>query len=307
VTPVHERLPARLFGSLRRGVLRRRVGLVVLGGIAVVAAAGGARWAAQRVSYNDLQLRIWAALHGGRQSRRVTSADGASIFYETFGSGPPVLVLHGGLGSLVDMRRQIELLAPTHRVIAPDSRGHGRSTDTRATLTYDLMARDTVALMDQLGIGKADIVGWSDGAIIGLALAIQDPDRVRRLVAISANFDPAGLIEAPAPDAPIPPTPLRYRREAPDPSHWPRLYREVTAMWRTQPHFTERDLGTIRSPTLVIAGEADVIRREHTDALAKAIPGAEELIVPGSTHDGTLRSPALVDGRIRAFLAPDAP
>jgi pimeloyl-ACP methyl ester carboxylesterase len=293
-------------GSPLRSVIRRRIGLIALGGVAAVAAGGVARLAARTMSYGELQLRAWAALHGGRQSGRVATADGASIYHEAFGRGPPVLVLHGGLGSLVDMRRQIEALAPSHRVIAPDSRGHGRSSDAGTALSYDLMADDMIALMDALGIARADIVGWSDGGIIGLVLAIRDPQRVRRLVAIGANFDPAGLIDPPAADAPIPPLPQRYRREAPDPSHWPRLYREVTAMWRTQPHLTEHDLGAIRGPTLVIAGEADVIRRDHTDALAKAIPGAEELIVPGATHDGTLHSPALVDTRMRAFLAPEA-
>jgi pimeloyl-ACP methyl ester carboxylesterase len=237
----------------------------------------------------------------GSGGRRLAIND-VIIYYQTFGSGPPVLVLHGGLGSLVDMRYQIEGLAQNYHVIAPDSRGHGRSTDSAAPLSYAEMAEDMHALLDQLAIYRTNVVGWSDGGIIGLTLALRYPERVGRLVVIGANFDPTGLVSLPSPEPTVPPTPLLYSWTAPDPAHWPVLYRRVTEMWRTQPHYTLQELGTIRSPTLVMAGELDVIKRAHTDALAAAIPGAQKYILPAATHRAPQTHPVAVNARILAFL-----
>jgi pimeloyl-ACP methyl ester carboxylesterase len=280
--------------------LRRRVMLGI--GVLAVAGAAAAAFAANRASDGLLRFLLWDRLspraHGGGR----VAVDGVSLYYETFGSGPPVLVMHGGLGSLLDMRNQIEALAPHHFVIAPDTRGHGRSTDSDQPPTYQAMADDMLGLLDHLGIRRVDIVGWSDGGIVGLALAMQHPDRVGRMVLIGANFDPSGLRGPPGPNAPIPPAPRLYRMLAPDPGHWPALFRGVTAMWRTQPHYTPAQLATIHAPTLVMAGEFDEVKRAHTDALAAAIPGAQEVILPGASHFALLTDPAPVDAHMLAFL-----
>ena len=226
-------------------------------------------------------------------------------YYQTYGSGRPVLVLHGGTGSLVDMRYQVQALAKKHFVIAPDSRGQGRSSDDDAPLGYRRMADDMLRLLDHLGIDRADIVGWSDGGIIALDLAMRHPERVRRLVVIGANFDVDGLKSRPAMPTTIPPPPDYYQRNAPDPAHWPVLYRKVVTMWRTEPHYTLRELGSISAPTLVMAGESDVIRREHTDLLAKSIPGGREAIIAGATHAAALEKPDVLNADILGFL--DAP
>jgi pimeloyl-ACP methyl ester carboxylesterase len=255
-----------------------------------------------RESNGTLFFLLWDLRYPRGNGGHRIAVDGVTIYYETFGGGPPVLVLHGGLGSLVEMRYQIESLARNHLVIAPDSRGHGRSTDSPDPLSYAEMAEDMRALLDRLAIRRADIVGWSDGGIIGLTLALRYPARVGRLVVIGANFDPTGLVSLPPPGSPVPPAPRLYRWTAPDPAHWPALYRKVAAMWRTQPHYALQELGTIGSPTLVMAGEFDAIRRAHTDALAAAIPGAQEYIIPGATHRAPQTHPAAVNARILAFL-----
>jgi pimeloyl-ACP methyl ester carboxylesterase len=258
-------------------------------------------------SAGHLVFDVWRAsspeAHGGRYA----NINGVRIWYETYGSGPPVLVLHGGTGSLDDMREQIRTLAAKRLVVAVDSRGHGRSTDSDAQLSYALMADDMLKLLDQLHIRQTDIVGWSDGAIIGLDLAMHHPERVRRLVAIGANYDVDGLAHQPDLDAPVPPVPGFYRRNAPDPAHWPELYRKVVTMWATQPHYTIAELGTIKAPVLVMAGEFDVIKRTHTDQLAHAIPGAEEAIIPGGTHDIVLSKAGAVNARMLAFLGRPLP
>jgi pimeloyl-ACP methyl ester carboxylesterase len=250
------------------------------------------------------QFLVWKVLSGKAHGGQRIRFDDISIYYETFGAGSPVLVLHGGLGSIEAMSYQIRALATSHLVVAVDSRGHGRSTDGDAPLSYSLMSDDVVKILDHLQIDRVDIVGWSDGGIIGLDLAMRHPERVRRLVAIGANYDVDGLAFIPSVEE-VPRTPLRYRFLAPDPTHWPILYRKVVAMWLTQPHYTLSDLGHIKAPTLVMAGEYDAIKREHTDQLAKAISGSHESIIAGATHSLIIEKPKIVNLKILSFL--DAP
>jgi pimeloyl-ACP methyl ester carboxylesterase len=248
---------------------------------------------------------VWKIIAGEAHGGQYVNINNVEIYYETYGAGPPVLVLHGGLGSIQGMSDQIRALASSHFVVAADSRGHGRSTDSDAPLSYSLMSDDMLKLLDYLQLDRVDIVGWSDGGIIGLDLAMRHPERVRRLVAISANYDLDGLLERPTLDADIPRAPLRYRLLARDPAHWPALYRKVVTMWETQPHYTLNDLGHIKARTLVMAGEFDIIKREHTDQLARAIPGAQKVIIKGGTHTAVFDEARVVNDYIQRFLMAD--
>jgi pimeloyl-ACP methyl ester carboxylesterase len=226
----------------------------------------------------------WRLLSGKAHGGHFVEVNNVSIYYETYGAGHPVLVLHGGLGTLEGMRGQIRALANSHLVIAPDSRGHGRSTDAPQRLTYSVMADDMVQLLDHLKIARVDVVGWSDGGIIGLDLAIRYPQRIGRLVAISANYDPSGIPQDTTTEVVAPRIPIKYWLLAKDPAHWPVFYRKVAEMWRTGPNYSPADLAGIKAPTLIIAGEFDVIKREHTAQLSHAIAGSQEIIVKGATH-----------------------
>jgi pimeloyl-ACP methyl ester carboxylesterase len=248
-----------------------------------------------------VQFYIWKAFSGKAHGGQRIRANDASIYCETFGAGPPVLVLHGGVGYLEDMSFQIMALAKSHFVIAVDSRGHGRSTGANGQLNYSLMSDDMVKVLDALNIKRVDVVGWSDGGIVGLDLAMRHPECVRRLVAISANYNPDGLGFTPTVE-PVPRIALRYWLLAPNPAQWPALYRNVVTMWRTQPQYTLNDLGQIKAPTLVMAGEYDLIKREHTDQLAKAIPGSHESIIPGANHSVPIEKPDTVNSKILNFL-----
>jgi pimeloyl-ACP methyl ester carboxylesterase len=250
------------------------------------------------------QFYIWKLLSGTAHGGQHIPVDDINIYCETFGTGPPVLVLHGGLGYIEDMSSQIRALAKSHFVIAVDSRGHGRSTDDNAPLNYSRMSDDMVKVLDHLKVDRVDVVGWSDGGIIGLDLAMRHPERVRRLVAIGANYSPDGLGYVPSVGE-VPRTALRYWLVAPNPAQWPTLYRKVITMWRTQPQYTLNDLGHIKAPTLVMAGEYDLIKREHTDQLAKAILGSHESIIAGGTHSVPIEKPEIIDSEILSFL--DAP
>ena len=233
----------------------------------------------------DFSRIVSSEAHGGRYAQ----LNGVRLYYETYGSGPPVLVLHGGSGALEDMRNQILALAPTRFVIAVDLRGHGRSTDSDTPLSYVLMADDVLKLLDQLQIRRTDIVGWSDGGIIALDLAMHHPERVRRIVTIGANYDVDGLVEVPS-------------MNAPDAAHWPERYRKVVAMWATQPRYSLAEVAKISAPTLVMAGEFDIVKREHTDRLAHAIRGGEERIIDGATHHVIWEMPDIVDAEMLRFL-----
>jgi len=255
-----------------------------------------------RVTAGKPKFYIWEAVSSKAHAGQYADINGIRIYYRTYGSGQPVLVLHGGPGFIEEMHYQIQALAQSRFVIAPDSRAQGRSTDSDAPLSYALMADDMLKLLDKLKIDRTDIVGWSDGGIIGLDLAMHHPERVRRLVTIGANYDVDGLTYKPIVDEKVPPAPGFYRRNAPDPAHWPVLYAKLTTMQQTQPHYSLDDLGKIKAPTLVMAGEFDIVKREHTDQLAKAISNSQEDIIEGGTHALPLERPSIVNSHILRFI-----
>jgi alpha-beta hydrolase superfamily lysophospholipase len=235
---------SRIVMRSRGGNMRhlKKITLAVAAGIMVLASMGF--YAADHPSMRRwLVFYAWKAIGGKARGGDCVALRDICIHYEIYGAGPPVLVLHGGLGSIEGMSYQIRTLASAHLVIAADSRGHGRSTDSDVPLSYALMADDMANLLDYLRIWQVDVIGWSDGAIIGLDLAMRRPSRVRRLVVISANYDVSGLIGSSSASSEtsavqVPPMPLRYRLFAPIPAHWAALYTNATSVHdqRTRPH-----------------------------------------------------------------------
>jgi pimeloyl-ACP methyl ester carboxylesterase len=275
--------------------------------IVVVAFAGAVFGFVQidRTNFGIPRFYAWRLVSGEFHGGNRANVNGISLYYETYGSGPPVIVLHGATGFLETMHYFITALAPTHTVIAVDSRAQGRSTDSAAPITYALMADDVLKLMDSLKFKQVDIVGWSDGGIIGLDLAMNHPDRVCRLVAIGANYDTGGI--APVGNADFTADVARqvkpfYDRIAPDPSHFRIMLAKIKTLVTTEPHYTTAELGRIRARTLIVAGEHDIILRAHTDSLAASIPGAQKIIVPGATHFGPLEKPDAYDDLVLRFL-----
>lgn len=265
---------------------------------------------ADRSSNGIVGFYAWKALSGNAVSESRAEINGVSLYYESFGEGDPVLVLHGGTAFLETMHNQITALAQDHLVIAPDSRAHGRSTDAEnVPLTYALMADDMIALMDQLGLQRVEVVGWSDGGNIGLDMAIRYPARVGKLVTYGSNFHfsgagaGAGLTETVDPDnARWEIVRSFYQRVAPDPQHWPVFLNKIMTMWRAYPTFSAQDLNGVSVPVLVMAGEFDSIDDTHTRAMAAAIPGAKLLIIKGEDHYAPLLAPDKVTPQIVAFL-----
>jgi pimeloyl-ACP methyl ester carboxylesterase len=233
--------------------------------------------------------------------------DGARIWYFTYGSGAPVILLHGGLGHSGNWGYQVPALAGSgYRVVLIDSRGHGRSTRDARPYSYELMASDVLAVMDALHIEKASLVGWSDGACVALVLARRVPDRVAGVFFFACNMDPSGV-------KPIEPGPLLnrcfsrhtkdYARLSATSDQFNAFLEAVTLMQRTQPNYSVQDLAAIDVPVVIVQGEDDeFITREHAEYLARSIPNAELVILEGVSHFAPLQRPEQFNHSIRRFL-----
>ena len=238
--------------------------------------------------------------------------NGIRMYYAVFNKhgGRPVILLHGGLGSSDDWGSEAPLLAKTHEVIVVDSRGQGRSTMSSQPLSYELMASDVLGLMDYLKITKASIVGWSDGGIIGLLLAIHHPDRIDKLFAFGADYSVSLY-----PSKPLDPAmaalgaryvaraEARYRRLSPTPNGFPALLKALSRMYATEPEIKPDELATIKAPTVIADGQYEqFITRKETVTLALLIPGAKLVIIPDVSHGGPLQDPVAFHRAVTALL-----
>lgn len=233
--------------------------------------------------------------------------DGARIWYASYGSGTPVILLHGGLGHSGNWGYQVPALVDSgHRTVVIDSRGHGRSTRDARPYSYELMASDVLAVMDTLGIERPSLVGWSDGACTSLILAAQAPARIARVFFFACNMDPSGV-------KPIEPGPVLdrcFRRHAQDyaqlsatPGQFEAFVAAVSLMMKTQPNYSALDLARIGVPTAIVHAEHDeFIRREHGEYLARTIPGATWVMLPGVGHFAPLQRPQRFNDAMLDFL-----
>ncbi len=237
--------------------------------------------------------------------------NGINMFYSVYGkgNGSPILLIHGGLSSGDVWGFEVPALAEDHEVIVADSRGQGRSTHGLARLTYHRMAEDYVALLGHLGIDKVTLVGWSDGGIIGLDIALHHPKLLARLFSQAPNATPDGLTSIPPIDPPPLSDDLALDGTAdPDPVVHERgreMARErvFRRLWATEPNFSDEDLDDIRVPTEIVIGDHDsVIRPEHAAHIAEAIPGAKLVVLKNVGHFALLQDPAQYIKAIEDFM-----
>ena len=233
--------------------------------------------------------------------------DGARIWYATYGSGSPVILLHGGLGHSGNWGYQVPALVGSgHLAVLIDSRGHGRSTRDPRPFTYELMASDVLAVMDALSLASAAVVGWSDGACTGLVLARHAPERVAGVFFFGCNMDPGGT-------KPFEPTPVidrclgrhveDYARLSATPDQFGAFAAAVQLMQSTEPNYSARALADIQVPVAIVQSEHDeFIKPEHAEYLARSIPGAELIVLPGVSHFAPLQRPEQFNTVMRAFL-----
>src|SRR5215211_2604937 len=217
--------------------------------------------------------------------------DGVNTWFDEDGSGDPLILLHGGLCTNETWAGQMSVFAERFRVLAPERRGHGHTADQPGPITYAAMATDTIGFVDKVVGGPAHLVGWSDGGIVGLMVAMARPDLVRKLVVIGANYDTAGLVPevedmfvhlSPSGDEMAMFRGL-YEMHSPDgPDHWPVLFAKFVEMTQREPHLAVADLAQISAPTLVVVGDDDVVSLEHTALLYRTIPNAQLAVIPGT-------------------------
>jgi pimeloyl-ACP methyl ester carboxylesterase len=234
-------------------------------------------------------------------------ANGIKIHYAIYGKGSPVIFLHGGLANTDYWGNQVKAVAAHHTVFLMDSRGHGRSTRDSRPYGYDLMADDVVALMDALKIPKADIVGWSDGGILGLDLALRHKDRVGKVFAFAANTVTSGVVEGveknPTFAAYIERAGHEYAEHSATPKEYDAFVDQISKMWADQPNWTDDQLKGIDTPVLVVDGDHDeAIKRAHTEYIAATIPRAGLLILPNASHFAFLQDPDQFNFAILHFL-----
>jgi pimeloyl-ACP methyl ester carboxylesterase len=223
------------------------------------------------------------------------------------GGGSPVLLIHGGTSNAETWGNQLPVLMRNHEVIVGESRGHGRSTRSEKPYSYHLMADDYVGLLDYLKINKVALVGWSDGAIIGLDIAMRHPERLTKLWAYGANTQVSGLKDGFDKDPVFAEAAAlqrqQYERLSPTPNDYDAFAAAIGQMWNTQPDYKPADLAKITTPTTIVDGQYDeAIKREHTEDIAHQISGARLLIMPNMSHWGHWQNPTLYNRELTAFL-----
>ncbi|MEN7550611.1 alpha/beta hydrolase [Rapidithrix thailandica] len=248
--------------------------------------------------------------------------NGLKIYYEVYGKGQPIVLLHGAYMTVHKaFDEMIAALSESRQVILAEMQGHGRTADIDRPITYEFMADDVAALMEYLNIEKADIFGYSMGGGTALQVAIRHPEKVRKLVVASATYQSEGMypellkmISTITPEM-FKDTPFKkeYDQLAPRPGDWPALVEKLKTLDETPQNWPAESIRSIQSPTMLILGDADVIRPEHTVEMFRllgggvmgditGLPDARLAILPGTTHTGVMEQTDWLLSMIPPFL-----
>lgn len=258
------------------------------------------------ISGNFLAYLIWKTTPAAVPLKGNVKSEDVNIHYISYGTGPAILLLHGGLSNRLSWFSQIPwLVSSGHRVVLLDTRGHGESGLGQSEFTYRLLASDAVQVLNTLGLQQVDVIGWSDGGNTALMLGRYWSGRIRRIVAISANFNPAGLTPEAQQDMldnqrnPLIQWITRWWTGAGE--KLPDLEGRILRMWKTGPTLKSDDLRAISLPCLIIVGEHDVVSIEHAEQMADFLPNGLLQILPGG-HSTPVTRAQLVNGLIGEFL-----
>ena len=233
--------------------------------------------------------------------------DDVSLYYEVHGGGEPILLIHGGLSHAGYWSAQIDDLARDYLVIAVDSRGHGRSSLSDKPFSYKLLANDFLMLLDKLNIQSTNILGWSDGGIIALELAIRQPKRLKKIIAFGANSHPSGVKPNVTENSRFREFLTRanadYLAMSPEPNRWSEFLKSITKMWANEPNFSDLELQNITVPTLVLGGQQEeAIYPAHIEELSKKIPNSKLIMMPETGHFAMLEKSEKFNEIVRSFL-----
>jgi pimeloyl-ACP methyl ester carboxylesterase len=229
------------------------------------------------------------------------------LFAWSLGKGPPVIFLHGGLAHADYWAVVASNISKSYYVAALDTRGHGRSPMPHSDFSYSLFAHDAATVLDFLQLQDAHVIGWSDGAITALELAIRHPSRVKSLFLFGANYNSSGIIPSGSG------TPLfrayahrceqDYQRLAPSPGEWSNLYGRLKRLWRSEPNLSESSLSRISCPTTIYQARQDeVIALAHAKRIASLIPKATFAMGEKVTHFALLQDPSSFSNAVTQHL-----
>ena len=270
-------------------------------------------------------LLTGVTLADAQSTGRRVNVNGMQMYYEVSGQGEPLVVLHGAYMNIPTMGAIIPMLGKTHRVYALEMQGHGRTTDIDRPITYANLADDVAAFMDAVGVRKADVFGYSMGAGTGLQLAIRHPEKVNKLVAASAAYDARGWqpeFQAMIPQLTVEMLPpvmeQEYRKLAANPNGFRELARKLIAL-EHEPMAWEAEVKAVKTPVLIISGDADVATLEHSVAMFRLLGGgamgdmgkplsASRLaVLPATSHTAVIGQASLLHALIEPFLKGETP
>ena len=236
---------------------------------------------------------------------KYTRINGANIYYEEYGNGKPLLLIHGNSGDITSMDNQIEYFKKKYRVIVADSRGHGKSELKTDSLTYTQMAKDWEGLVNHLKLDSVNIIGWSDGGIIGLMMGIAAKGNIGKIVTMGANLRPDTTAVHPYAinEAKNIMGFIEFKIQAKDTLKPWKLGKQVIGLLLNQPTIDTAELSKIKANVLVMAGDRDVIKNEHTVEIFENIPNAHLCIMPGETHFTPKENPGLFNRIADEFLS----
>ncbi len=235
------------------------------------------------ISSARVKEMLAATIYGHNNAAgKYISTRGFKMYYETYGEGAPLLMIHGNSGSINNYLFQIPYFSRSYKVIVADSRAQGKSTDTGDSLSYEMMTDDLNALLDSLHIDSCYVIGWSDGGIEGLLLAMRHPDKVKKLAVTGANLSPDTT--AVAPYAYHWAMNLNNKQDTMPQAPEVKNERKVTHLLSYEPHIATAQLKSIQCPALIIGGDHDVLLPQHTLLIAQSIPKSYLWILPNSGH-----------------------
>lgn len=231
------------------------------------------------------------------ENGKYLDVNGVKLYYEIYGEGEPLLMIHGNGGSFICFENQVSEFSKHFKVILVDCRGRGNSSYQKGVeLTFDLQVEDINLFLDKLNIQKTNILGWSDGGIIGLLLALKHPEKVAKLVTSGANIFPEGVVYFEEMKK------TTVELESKNKNHENDLAIDLNNLDLNYPNLKFSDLNAIKSKTLIIAGDHDVIKGEHTLKMYESIPNAQLAILPNSSHSALIENSKLFNEIVLPFL-----
>ena len=234
-----------------------------------------------------------AQIKYGSNNGKYLTIKGVKIYYEEYGKGVPLLLIHGGFGSITDFEKVIPILSNKYKVIIPDTPGLGRSEYSSSPLSYKLMAEYNSEIIDKLKLDSLYVIGWSDGAITGLILAKNRTDKVKKLIISGANYKIEGFknieeaknwTDTDWVEKNWPNWIKNYQKLSPS-KDWKRYVTEAKQMWFEEQYFPKSDLESLKTPTLVVYGDNDMYTLEHGIEIHNAIKGSQFCVIPNCSHE----------------------